>query len=140
MNKKICRICDDKKDVDDFPFRNKEKNIRHTICKKCWKEIRKISYNKNKKVTLDRNKRNKKKSRDWYNKFKSNLKCNRCPENHPSCLEFHHIDPNEKEFAISILIGTTYSINKIKKEIKKCEILCANCHRKHHYNEKHKNG
>lgn len=138
MNKKICIKCDDKKEIEEFPFRNKEKNIRHSICKECWKEIRKKSYNKNKKTTLDRNKRNKKKSRVWYNEFKSNLKCNRCPENHPACLEFHHVDPTKKEFTISILIGTTYSIKKIIKEIEKCEILCANCHRKHHYEEKNK--
>jgi len=136
MEQKICTKCDDEKNINKFPFKNKEKNIRHSICKECWKGIRKKSYNKNKKVTFDRNKRNKKKSRDWYNEFKSNLKCNRCSENHPACLDFHHSTPNEKEFTISKLVGTTYSVKKIKKEIEKCEILCANCHRKYHYYER----
>ena len=52
---------------------------------------------------------------------------NKCVE----ALEFHHLDPNEKEFGIS-KTGNTYSWEKIKNEIDKCSLLCANCHREVH--------
>ena len=135
MQDKVCSKCGDKKNINEFPFKNKRKNIRHSACKECWKVIRKKSYDDNKKTTLVRNRRNRKKSRDWYDEYKSNLKCSRCPENHPACLEFHHEDSNEKEFNVSELIGTTYSIEKIKKEIEKCVVFCSNCHRKYHYDK-----
>lgn len=135
MEKKICNKCNIDKSLNEFPFKNKNENIRHGSCIECWKEIRKISYEKNKKTTLIRNKKNKKKNRSWYINYKSTLKCSKCPENHPSCLDFHHEDPTIKEVEISRMINSTSSLETIKKEIDKCIILCANCHRKHHYNE-----
>jgi hypothetical protein len=46
-------------------------------------------------------------------------------------LEFHHLDPAEKDFGISSK-GTTASWEKIKIELNKCICLCANCHREVH--------
>jgi 5-methylcytosine-specific restriction endonuclease McrA len=46
-------------------------------------------------------------------------------------LEFHHRDPKTKEFGISMK-GLTRSWKKILKEIDKCELVCANCHREVH--------
>jgi hypothetical protein len=42
-------------------------------------------------------------------------------------LSFHHIDPSKKEFDLSSR-GLTRSWKKIEEEIKKCILLCANCH------------
>lgn len=61
-------------------------------------------------------------------------KCNRC--GYDKCLEafdVHHKDPSKKDFAISVT-GVTRSWEKIEKELSKCELLCANCHREHHAN------
>lgn len=69
---------------------------------------------------------------------KKTLKCNRCPETDWVALDFHHSDPNEKDMEISNMVGLAWSKEKILKEISKCEILCANCHRKHHRDEKEK--
>jgi 5-methylcytosine-specific restriction endonuclease McrA len=49
-----------------------------------------------------------------------------------AALEVHHINPEEKEFAFSVT-GNTRSWSKVLAEINKCELLCANCHREHHY-------
>jgi len=45
-------------------------------------------------------------------------------------LEFHHINKDEKDFAIGS--GNTKSWSDIKKELDKCVLLCANCHREVH--------
>ena len=47
-------------------------------------------------------------------------------------LEFHHIDPSTKEFGLSTR-GLTRSWAKIKKEVDKCVLVCANCHREVDY-------
>ena len=73
-----------------------------------------------------------KRIKDWLAEYKLSLRCEMCEENHPACLEFHHIDPQAKEFAIGRL-RTKSSWSKLKNEIAKCRVLCANCHRKEHW-------
>lgn len=46
-------------------------------------------------------------------------------------LEFHHVDPEQKDFGIASK-GYTHSWEKVKKEIEKCVLVCANCHREIH--------
>lgn len=48
-------------------------------------------------------------------------------------LDFHHKDPNEKDFQFSKY--SNHSWDRIKKEIDKCILVCSNCHREIHYNE-----
>lgn len=50
-----------------------------------------------------------------------------------SALEFHHKNPQEKDFGIGSK-GYTRSIEKNKKEVDKCILVCANCHREIHSN------
>ena len=55
-------------------------------------------------------------------------KCSRCGYNKsPQALEFHHKDRATKSFNLGI--PHTRSWTKVQEEIKKCELLCANCHR-----------
>lgn len=73
------------------------------------------------------------KFKQW--KLDNNVKCARCPEDHPATLHFHHRDPSKKEYLISKMVGNGMSWEKILEEIEKCDILCANCHAKEHYIE-----
>lgn len=74
--------------------------------------------------------------KQWLKDYKKNLSCSKCDEDHPATLEFHHIKRHEKEKSIGNMTGDGFSIKKILEEIKKCEVLCANCHKKLHYKEK----
>ena len=47
-------------------------------------------------------------------------------------LEFHHLDPNLKEFSISKAGSGHWNFDRIKKELDLCILLCANCHREVH--------
>lgn len=97
------------------------------------KEKKRKYLNENRKTVYEKNNLRKKELRLWMLEYKKTLKCNRCPENHPYCLEFHHKDKN-KEFSISKSCSAGRSIKVILIEIAKCEVLCANCHRKEHFN------
>lgn len=112
MNK-VCTRCQKSKNIDEFPNNGKRK---HSWCKECHREYVAKIYIEN---------------RDWVNSFKN--KCSRCGyDKNKAALEFHH--PNDdKEFGINQLARRAIkNKEKILKEIKKCEVLCANCHREEH--------
>lgn len=48
-----------------------------------------------------------------------------------AALEFHHLDPNEKDFSLSYK-GHCTAWEKVKEELDKCILVCANCHREIH--------
>ena len=53
-----------------------------------------------------------------------------------AAIDFHHIDPNTKEISISAAMQHKPTPEReavLKKELEKCIILCANCHREHHF-------
>jgi len=91
-------------------------------------------YEKNKEKVLAANTLVKARGKEKWDAFKGALHCARCPENHVATLDFHHIDPAEKEYEVSKLVANRM-YTKAYKEVKKCIVLCANCHRKHHYDE-----
>lgn len=50
------------------------------------------------------------------------------------CYDFHHLEPDQKDFAISSKqTNGAKTWNKVRDELKKCALLCANCHRLLHY-------
>jgi hypothetical protein len=60
-------------------------------------------------------------------------KCLDCSQKfHYSIYEFHHLDPNTKDYTWAKLRMKSWS--NIKKELDKCVLLCANCHRTRHWN------
>lgn len=68
----------------------------------------------------------------WLDEYKQTLKCELCSESEACCLEFHHKDPEQKDLAIAEAVHNGWSIERLKTEIAKCAVLCANCHRKVH--------
>ena len=72
-------------------------------------------------------------NRKWFDEYKSQLRCERCLETHPACLEFHHREPKKKEIVVSKALDWGWSIERILTEIAKCDVVCANCHRKLHW-------
>lgn len=129
-----CKKC--KKDLPEekFSFRNKSKGIRRKECKSCCSEYKKEYYKNNKekliKYSTESTKKIRQRNRQFiWNYYKENS-CVDCPESDPIVLEFDHREGVEKEYEISKMVTQCYSIEGIKKEIEKCDVRCANCHRK----------
>ena len=60
-------------------------------------------------------------------------KCNRCDwSGHISGFDFHHLDPNKKDFSPSAVNLANRTWELVKQELDKCELLCALCHREEH--------
>src|SRR5215469_14140919 len=71
---------------------------------------------------------------EYVQHIKSQLRCVDCGERHPATLQFHHLNSEDKVFNISRAANRGVSLDRIKKEINKCIVLCANCHIIRHYN------
>lgn len=72
----------------------------------------------------------------WFATYRAALSCSRCPESHPATLDFHHRDRSEKDRSVSVMVARGMSKTSILREIAKCDVLCANCHRKLHFGER----
>ena len=66
-------------------------------------------------------------------RIKEAVGCCRCSERHIACLEFHHKEPDEKMFQVSAFRNYGYNVDRVVYEIKKCLLICSNCHKKEHY-------
>lgn len=131
---KVCNKCKQSLEEEGFNFKNKSQNKRSTICRECQKVQNRDSYHKHKEETRDAFQRRRKLHRKNVREYAASLKdggCIICGEKEISCLDFHHKDPTQKEQCIADMFHTGNRKN-IEEEIKKCVILCANCHRKHH--------
>ena len=93
---------------------------------------RRKHYRKNRRHYIKRVAERRESLKIFVAKLKSKLKCSRCPESDSRCLDFHHLDPSKKTISISRAWMSGCSIKTILKEIKKCIVLCSNCHRKEH--------
>jgi len=130
----------------DMPYKNKEKlnQYRREYRKKNpekikrWEKNRKRNRNpKEKRKFLDRQneRRNEKKIKIIEHKKKIG-KCQECGWNkHPEILQFHHKDKKAKKFKLSGGNIGCRSWKILMEEIKKCYLLCPNCHFYLHYQE-----
>ena len=66
-------------------------------------------------------------------RFKRHEGCRRCSESRPGCLDLHHEAGTTKVESISHLISNNCSVTELRAELRKCIVLCANCHRRDHY-------
>ena len=101
------------------------------------KQAQHESYLRNKKKVNERSARNKKiyakKNHTFIKRYKTMCGCSKCGYNeHFTALDFHHVDPDSKEFSIANACRNK-QLPAIKDEIRKCVVLCANCHRIEHF-------
>ena len=120
METKICTKCGRELPLDMFNWRNKAKGTRRADCKECHSGYMKQKYQENKEII---------------GQMKANQGCAKCGDTRSYVLDYHHIDPSVKTEGIARMVSNHYtSLNEeTLNEIKKCVVLCANCHREWHY-------
>jgi len=107
-----CSECKETKPLEDFPRDKSKKLGRNYICRVC---------------ANDRQKAKKRELRKAVASLKT--PCIFCGEDEPICIDWHHINPEDKSFSIS---RVNTSMGNILKEIEKCVCVCSNCHRRVH--------
>lgn len=98
------------------------------------KYMREVWYPKNKKKHIAAVHRWRNEEREEKRAFikEQRTACAVCGEDEPICLDFHHINPDEKEDHVALAVRRGWGKKRILAEIAKCVVLCSNCHRKLH--------
>ena len=122
---KTCSKCKENKPIEEFSFRKNGYYQSH--CKLCQCKYGKIHYNENKIKYKERNKCYEESIRRQVDLLKSKP-CSDCKQTFPPiCMDFDHINDDKLDNVSSII--SSHSMKKILEEIKKCEVVCACCHR-----------
>lgn len=113
-----------------MPFKDLEvRRLRQAVYSKTY-------YEKNKKDVIQKINAKKKIHKDWFVNYKKQLSCTVCGEDRPATLDFHHTDPKKTNKKVHKLVSDGHTKIRIQKEIEKCVVLCSNCHRIHHEEER----
>jgi hypothetical protein len=107
-----------------------------------WKEYQRNYqrswYQRHKTKRLARIYKRKADTYEYVQNIKNQLSCVDCGERHPATLQFHHLNLEDKMFNVADAVRNGLSLDRIKQEISKCIVLCANCHAIRHFNMRNK--
>lgn len=115
--------------VVSMPYKNKKDKLAY---QRKW-------YRENKDKQIGWVLAGKRRIRAWFAEYKKDFACEKCGENHPACIVFHHTNVDNKLDNVANLVSKGDSKRLILEEISKCQCLCANCHRKVHSEDNRKN-
>lgn len=129
---KACSKCKEVKPTAEF---SKRGNGLQPYCKECNRLQRKKNYEANRERDKQYTRKNRWRIRATALKFVIQYVadrggCCKCGETDFSCIDFNHLDRTTKTHNVSEMVAGGYSVYSIAAELDKCEILCANCHRK----------
>lgn len=131
-NLKTCSKCKQQLGRDLFNLRRSAKDGLQNWCKQCHRNCQNNYYKRDDhyktRVKLAADKNRLAKRQQLSEILKSG--CVNCGESDPIVLEFDHIDPATKFMEVGNMMQSGYAWNKVLEEISKCQILCANCHRR----------
>lgn len=133
MENKKCPKCNLILSISLFGKNKAKKDGLQVHCNECRKNINNTQYasNPKRKEAVRRNQKiSYERARNLINSVKRSNSCRICGESEVCALDFHHVS-DEKEYGISEMAGNT-SLEKLQREIDKCVVVCANCHRKIH--------
>lgn len=129
---KNCTLCQTQKDLSQFNKKSSNKDGLQNVCRKCNAKRSKQYYaeNREKHLKIIRKRSNKviANNQKYIVEYLQNNPCVDCKESDIIVLEFDH--QRDKNKNISSLVSEGYSLDTVKKEIEKCEVVCANCHRR----------
>ena len=92
-------------------------------------------YKNNKEKVKAKTKGVRAKEKAKWQTHKATLKCTNCGFDNPAALDFHHEDPSTKHDSVWRLVNNG-RFAAAYEEMKKCIVLCANCHRIHHHEDR----
>jgi hypothetical protein len=126
---KWCPKCEQYKNpITEF---NKKHGQPQSWCKECNRKRARQYYADNREEHIAEIKRRNakllKRNQKWLIKYLLRHPCVDCDEANILVLEFDHL--RDKKEQLSKLIRRVVSVDRLKEEIAKCEVVCANCHR-----------
>lgn len=131
---KVCRTCGDEKDLSEFSLNKAKSDGHHSKCKACHRAYVRQHYQRHKDYYVKKARRAKviafERAKTFILAYLASHPCVDCGEPDPLVLDFDHVR-GQKDNSISVLAFSFGApLNRIQKEIDKCEIRCSNCHRR----------
>lgn len=130
--KKQCYKCKKRKPLSSFNKNRYRRDGLQSICRSCSNARSRQYYKENteehKKVIQAQNKKRIDANRAFVLEFLLSNPCLDCGETDPVVLEFDHL--RDKVDTVKNLVSAGCSLARIQTEIEKCQVLCANCHRR----------
>ena len=129
---KTCPRCETEKALDCFGRNASRADGRQTYCRLCVKEYNRDYYTRTPERNGQRHAsraRSRIAAREFVWKYLAEHPCVDCGEADVIVLEADHV-LGEKDFNIADGVGAGYGVDRIATELEKCEIRCANCHRR----------
>src|SRR5579884_3554606 len=124
-----CTACKRLRPASEFNKNRHRKNGLQTTCRECSRKKSRDYYRanpeKHKRAVFQRNKRVLGELKARLSARKAEHGCALCPEREPVCLEFHHLNPEEKDFEIGKYLREHQSWGAVLREIRKCVVLCC---------------
>ena len=133
MTAKLCPGCNEEKSIEQFALRNKNSHLRQSYCMDCEAGMKSEWYMEHReeqvRAGMKRRDQYKQILREYVWNYLSTHPCISCGETDPAALEFHHVR-GEKVKEVSNILKNGAALQTLVTEIEKCDVLCANCHRK----------
>lgn len=126
---KVCPKCEIPKPLDDFNWRSRAKGTKQSICKECQRQINTEHYKNNSADYKRRSQEYRVRLKEKFAEWLSDKKCIDCGETDPVVLDCDHVS-GEKKYGIAEMLNDARPWDVILEELAKCEIRCANCHRR----------
>src|SRR5438874_1769710 len=130
----ICRRCGQDLDLSEFNWKNRAKGTSQSYCKDCSRQYVRDHYLRNKRYYVGkahtRNVSERTNIRHRLLEFLRAHPCVDCKEQDPVVLQFDHSDPSLKSAEVAVLFRRGVCWRRIKAEIDKCLVRCANCHQR----------
>lgn len=123
---KQCCICKENHSLECFAKNKAKKDGLQSQCKNCQKVYRKKHYEDNRQYYIDKAKVWSTNQKIIFYNWLQQQQCIDCGNDNFKVLEFDHMQ--DKSFNISKKIASL-TFDAIMKEVQKCEVVCANCHR-----------
>lgn len=122
MLKKQCKYCDKWYPANFFgvALTTPQKVYRRRKCRYCYRDTKQIYINK---------------CYQWIINYKTKRGCGKCGIKDHRVLDLHHPDEKKKEFTVAYF-RRQLGFDRIKREVKKCVVICANCHRVLHWEKR----
>ena len=128
-----CGRCGELKALSEFAWRRKNVGQRHNMCRPCHSAYHREHYLANKQRYVEQARERKRQLRhertQFLIEFFATHPCADCGETDPVVLEFDHVNAENKRFEIGAALAYR-AWETILEEIEKCEVVCANCHRR----------
>jgi Zn finger protein HypA/HybF involved in hydrogenase expression len=129
---RTCRVCGESKPLAEFPYRSLKRQTRQWICLLCQREYTNEWYSRNRKRQIANAKV---RSLHAESELKSRVReylldhpCVDCGQSDLAVLDFDHL--RDKRANVSTLVQSGVSWDSLADEIAKCDVRCANCHRR----------